>query len=150
MLTFVFQWIKKKKSISGKKRCFDAAHVCVTGFTLCGVPRFSGWKWKFMKDRWMLPFLPPPPPAFESSLEHQIFTISPNGEVSRRLTRNWQTRSNCSFFPKFHYLPMRSLLLKQSWKLRPADLPRIHATTPLPYKILDGSHLVGQIFRTQI
>ena len=62
------------------------------------------------------PLSPPPPPAFASPLEHQIFTISPNGEVSRRLTRNWQTRSNCSFFPKFHYLPMRSLLLKQILK----------------------------------
>ena len=112
------------------------------------------------------PLSPPPPPAFASPLEHQIFTISPNGEVSRRLTRNWQTRSNCSFFPKFHYLPMRSLLLKQilktssSWSTsHPCNhafaVQNVRRFTPcrpnFPYPNLDGYgvHIESVKFSTE-
>ena len=52
-------------------------------------------------------------------------------------SRNWRTRLNFNFCQRVYQLLMRRLLLSKSkWHL-PAKLPRIHATAPLPYKILD-------------
>ena len=67
--------------------------IVVTVFTLCSVLRFLGWKGKFMRDHCKLSFLSPTAHFCVSScmpLMHLLFTISPNGELARRLL-SWLT-----------------------------------------------------------
>ena len=67
--------------------------IVVTVFTLCSVLRFLGWKGKFMRDHCKLSFLSPIAHFCVSScmpLMHLLFTISPNGELARRLL-SWLT-----------------------------------------------------------
>ena len=59
MLTFVFQWIKKKH-ISGKKRCFDAAHVCGNSFHALRCPAVFGVEMKIY-ERSLQALLSQPP-----------------------------------------------------------------------------------------
>ena len=61
MLTFVFQLIKKKH-ISGKKRCFDAAHVFGTSFHALRCPAVFGVEMKiYERSLQALLSLPHPP-----------------------------------------------------------------------------------------
>ena len=67
--------------------------IVVTVFTLCSVLRFLGWKGKFMRDHCKLSFLSPTAHFCVSScmpVVHLLFTISPNGELARRLL-SWLT-----------------------------------------------------------
>ena len=59
--------------------------VCVDSFTFCGVPRFPGWKWKFMSDRCKLSFLstsPPPQPPL-SPLLSSVPRASPFHDIPK-------------------------------------------------------------------
>ena len=58
----------------------------LTVFTFCVVPRFPGWKWKFMSDRCKLSFLstsPPPPQPPLSPLLSSVPRASPFHDIPK-------------------------------------------------------------------
>jgi len=69
--------VDKKKYISGKKRCFDAAHVCGNSFHALRCPGVFGMEMKIYERSLEAILSLPHPPRFASSLACLIFTISP-------------------------------------------------------------------------